>query len=196
MKRPARKASADGALSLRSSRPSVQSESASEIRVHSRDSRAEKFVSSYSELGEIFGLHRASFPRLLKRSRADGLDCPVPKDNGRHDVAAWRRFFEEHPEIRRRAAEGTLVALDEAIKEEKLRDWQRHNDVEDGKYLLKEDVDAWLVERIQLLRDRIASRWKNELAPKLAGKTAAEILARMEPEIAALCDILRELNSR
>src|SRR4051794_33358285 len=40
------------------------------------------FVRNYSELGKIFGLHRASFPRIMRNNP----DAPRPEANGRHSV--------------------------------------------------------------------------------------------------------------
>jgi hypothetical protein len=54
-----------------------------------------EFVGSYEELGAMFGPHRASFPRF----RRDYPDAPRAASNGKHSVAAWRKFFSEHPQL-------------------------------------------------------------------------------------------------
>src|SRR5215211_6538989 len=62
-----------------------------------------EWVGSYSKLGDIVGLHRASFPRLIRDHKGDPL-LPRPRDNGDHSVSAWRRFLAAHPEIQCKSA--------------------------------------------------------------------------------------------
>lgn len=150
-----------------------------------------RWVSSYEQLGVIFGMHRASFPRLTKRLKAVGIEAPEPRANGDHDVEAWDRFFAENPEIKRQAAEGTKNALAEAIDEEKLRKLKFDNDQRDGLYILKAEVEAWLRNKVQLVRDRLVAKLKQELPGKLEGLRASEIAAKMDQEISDLVALLR-----
>lgn len=185
--------SAPASSSNKSSPQSDQAPTPTSVGVTAADSAAAapKWVSSYEQLGEIFGLHRASFPRLVKRLKAVGIDAPEPRANGDHDVDGWRQFFEEHPEIKRQAAEGTKNALEEAIQEEKLRSLRFDNDLKEGRYLWKSQVEAWVVDRAQQLQDRLKTKLKNELPPKLVGQTAEQIAVKMDRLIPDLIGILR-----
>ena len=150
-----------------------------------------RWVSSYEALGKIFGLHRVSFSRLTARLKAIGVPFPTPRANGDHDVEAWRAFFDEHPDIRRQAEEGKGAALDESIKEEKLRGLKFKNDVEDGLYLLKAEVEEWVRNKVQQLRDKLSAKLKQELPAKLEGLRAVEIASKMDRVISDLCAVLQ-----
>lgn len=153
------------------------------------EAKAVEWVSSYAHLGEIVGLHRASFPRI----RRDKPDAPKPRDNGDHSVSAWRAFLAAHPDIQCRS-EASWPGKSE-LEIEKLKQQCRRirfeNDLREDLYLLKSDVDGWLVETIEAIKAKLAAKLLNELPPKLEGLRAAEIAAKLEPIIAEICELLR-----
>lgn len=154
---------------------------------------APKFVNSYEELSAIFGPHRASFPRF----RRDYKDAPKPKANGKHSVDAWKKFFERHPECLVKTSSSVSGPEKSKLEAEKVREQVRklkiENDIREGLYLPRSEVEAWLMDRVQQLRDRLTAKLKNELPPKLVGRNAGEIAAKMEREIGSLCKILQGL---
>lgn len=153
-----------------------------------------EWVSSYERLGLAVGLHRASFPRI----RRDKPDAPKPRANGDHSVNAWREFLTAHPEIQCRS-EASAPAKSE-LELEKLKQQCRRikfeNDVSEDLYLLKSDVDGWLVETIETIKAKLPAKLLNELPPKLEGLRAAEIAAKLEPIIAEICDLLRFVHAK
>src|SRR5881396_996619 len=92
-----------------------------------------KWVKSFSELGQIVGRHHHSFSRWARRHR----DAPKPRQNGDHCVAAWREFFERHPEIKLEAPESSGARA--ILEMEKLRQQTRRialaNDVTEKKLI-------------------------------------------------------------
>lgn len=153
-----------------------------------------EWVSSYEQLGKIVGLHRASFPRIRK----DKPDAPKPRANGDHSVSAWRAFLAAHPEIecRSEAAAPAKSELEIDKLTEQCRRLKFENDREAGLYLLKSDVDGWLVETIETIKAKLSAKLLNELPPKIEGLRAAEIAAKLEPIIAEICDLLRFVHAK
>jgi hypothetical protein len=157
-----------------------------------RPTNASEWVSSYAQLGKIVGLHRASFPRI----RRDNPDAPKPRDNGDHSVSAWRAWLEAHTEIQCRSE--ASAPSKSKLEEEKLRQQCRRlkfeNDRAAGLYLLKSDVDGWLMETVEKLKAKLSAKLLNELPPKLEGLRAAEIAAKIEPIIAEIVQLLRYVH--
>ena len=153
-----------------------------------------EWVSSYERLGLAVGLHRASFPRI----RRDKPDAPKPRANGDHSVNAWREFLAVHPEIQCRSAASAPVKSE--LELEKLKQQCRRikfdNDLSEGLYLLRSDVDGWVVETVETIKAKLPAKLLNELPPKLEGLRAAEIAAKLEPIIAEICDLLRFIHAK
>jgi hypothetical protein len=151
------------------------------------------WVRSYSDLSRLFGPHRASFPRFRKQFPSD---CPKPRANGDHSVAAWRAFFAVHPELTGKSDQAlagpAAHELKESILREELRKIHFENDVAENLYLLKSHVDAWLVDICEKIKAVLTNKLRNELPPKIEGLRAAEIAAKMDPVIAEIVSLLRK----
>lgn len=124
------------------------------------------FVSSYEKLGEIFGLHCKSFPRII---RAHPSDTPRPQANGRHSVAAWKQFFETHPEIKRTlgGAGPELIELQLESLRQKNRALIFDNDVADGKYTRNEPITAAIAQLGGDIRNLLRQKLENEYPAKV-----------------------------
>lgn len=59
-------------------------------------------------------------------------------------------------------------------------------------WILKSDVDSWMVETAEQIKAILRNRLKNELPPKLEGLRAPEIAAKMDWLIAEIVDLIRE----
>ncbi len=164
----------------------------------------DEWVGSYEKLGTIVGLHRASFPRIIKDHEGDPL-LPVPRANGDHSLSAWRKFLAAHPEIKCKsggtdAAAGDIEGEDgrpskSQLEYEKLyqqcRELTRIGDEKAGLLIPKAEVEAWLTSAIEAIKTLLRNKLKNELPPKLEGLRAPEIAAKMDDVIAAVCRELR-----
>lgn len=125
-----------------------------------------RFVSSYEKLGEIFGLHCKSFPRII-RSHKD--EAPRAEANGRHNVAAWRKFFEAHPEIKRTVsgASHELLAIQLEQSREKLRQIKFDNDVAADLYTLNTEITAAISQLGGDIRNLLRQKLENEYPAKV-----------------------------
>ena len=190
-----RKAAAGKTLSEREQREiSRFAETGSEPGTAPTTPAQTEWVSSYEQLGRILGLHRASFPRI----RRDKPDAPKPRANGDHNVNAWREFLAAHPEIQCRSEASGPAKSDLEIEKlkEQCRRLKFENDREAGLYLLKSEVNDWLIETIETIKAKLPAKLLNELPPKLEGLRAAEIAAKLEPIIAEICALLRFVHAK
>jgi hypothetical protein len=165
-----------------------------------------EWVQSYAELGKIVGLHRASFPRIKR----DNPDAPTARDNGGHDVKAWIKFLEGHPEIQCKspasAEEGKDQGLGSSLalpgeksksqlEREKLEEqvWRIRfdNQAEAKLYLLKEDVIAWQNEAMAHVTEVLTRRLENELPPHLVGKSPEQMRVKIRAAITESCVLLK-----
>jgi hypothetical protein len=124
---------------------------------------AEEWVSSYEKLGKILGLHRASFPRIVKQYP----EAPRPRANGEHHVPAWQAFLKEHPDIECRS--GPASTLKDALDQEKLRALKRENDAADG-LLVNKDLVIDSNRRVAAALKNILRKLLNEMPGAVAGK--------------------------
>ena len=81
------------------------------------------------------------------------------------------------------------------IEAEKARGAKWKNDLNDGLYIRRAEVDAWQIETIEKIKALLPAKLLNELPPKLEGLRAAEIAARLEPLIPELCALLRWVHN-
>lgn len=134
-------------------------------------STLDEFVSSYEDLGRIFGPHRASFPRF----RREFPDCPEPRADGRHPVADWRAFFERHPELLRRASSpeaalaGDKLALETERLREQVRDLKIGNDIRAGAYAPRAQLAQELVTLATEQKTMLRQKLENEYPALLPG---------------------------
>lgn len=156
----------------------------------SKKTTGEEWVSD-ERLGEIFGPHRASFPRWRK----EFADAPRPRANGGHSVSQWKEFFGRHPELLERSGmsgAAKALKLKEEILEEELRDLRRDNDEADGLLLDRAETEAWLVARLAQVNELLRTEFRNELV-KWEGLKGTEIWARSEGFIRRICGLLQGL---
>lgn len=156
-----------------------------------------EWAGSYEALGKIVGLHRASFPRLI-RDHKDHPLLPQARANGDHHVPAWQKFLAA---VGIKCKSGGLTEGNEDkptksdLEWEKLfqqcRELKRVADEKAGLLIPKAEVDAWLTGAIEAIKSILRNKLKNELPPKLEGLRAPEIAAKMEDVIAAVCRELR-----
>lgn len=151
-----------------------------------------EWVRSYKELGEIFHCHHHSFPRWTKKH----LDAPLPRQNGDHSVAAWREFFEQHPEIKLDQSAAEKLELDLRIARSKAEDIEIDLAIKKKEYRKVSEFETWLVDKIEQQKLLLSQKLKNELPPKLVGLRAPEIAGKMEPMIAEICQVLQGLVGR
>lgn len=151
-----------------------------------------RWVSSHEKLGQIFGLHRASFPRIA-RNHADDPFLPKPRANGDHDVEAWRAFFEDHPEIRRteeNSPEKTDLEREKLL--EQIRGIRHENDVREARYvalsILTEQLTTAASEQKGILRDNLEGA--------LPGKLVGMELDQVRIELKAIVDLICERMER
>lgn len=149
----------------------------------------EEWVSSYEALGKLVGLHRASFPRIVKQHP----DAPRARANGDHHVPSWKHFLAAHPEIDCRS--GTLPAsTKEEIDQEKLRKIRFQNDREEKAYIRAAEFEAWLLDTIEKIKGLLRKHLKNELPAKWEGLRAAEMSAKADQAIADIVNALRWIH--
>jgi len=170
-------------------------------------SLAQEFVTSYAHLGKIFGPHGNSF----KRWKRELKDAPDPLQNGLHSVAAWRGFFSKHPELlnktkgaseRPAAGPQENAGDDENLTESEYRrrktreQWLRMKQEREKNaelYYLRSDVDAWIRDRIEKVKQVLQNSLKNVLPPRLEGLTATAMMPKMDPVIAEVIAAFRNL---
>lgn len=133
-----------------------------------------EWVSSDQKLGELFGHHRASFPRWRRKYP----DAPRPRANGEHSVPAWRDWFEKHPEVR---TENPGEEREELLLEQLRQKCRRitfDNDLREGAYVHKEvladHLGRFAGEATAILRQKL----ENEFPATLEGLKPAQIRER------------------
>jgi hypothetical protein len=144
---------------------------------------------SRERLAQELGCHPNSIPRFT----TEHPDAPQDKRaNGTFNLPAWRTWKTNHPEIEFKKEHALAGSL---LKDEKLREQVRaikfNQDVAEGLYLKKSEVEAWMVGALERLKYILTIKLRNEYPPKLEGLRAAEISEKMEPLIAELLEILR-----
>jgi len=156
---------------------------------------APEWVSSYEKLGEIFGLHRASFPRLIRDHKEDPF-LPKPRANGDHNVEAWRQFFDDHPEIRRSAAADDNPQKSDLEREkllEQIRGIRFSNDLKDARYIslliLVEQLTTVGTEQKGILRDNL----EGALPAKLVGMELEQIRFELKTTVDLICERMARL---
>jgi len=78
------------------------------------------------------------------------------------------------------------------IEEERLRGLKWDNDLKDRLYVKRGEVEAWITDLAEKIKNVLRKKLRNELPPKLEGLRAAEISAKMEGEvIGPICRLLR-----
>lgn len=151
-----------------------------------------QWVSSDHKLSQIFGPHRASFPRF----RRQHPDAPKPRPNGDHNVNAWRTFFAAHPDLLGKAEQKKAISsgeVREAIEAEKLRERKFKNDQREGKYLPKEATLAALRDLAELLKANLRTALEDELPPLLQNQPAPIIRTHMKELVDRLCREFQEV---
>lgn len=149
-----------------------------------------EWVSSYEQLGEVLGCHRASFPRW----RRSYSDCPKARQDGCHSVAAWRTFFAAHPEIR---GAGDITLEMQRLELEDMRQTVRGaifaNDEREGFYtknaIAVPEITKAVTEAKRLLRQKL----EFELPTMTANKSLEEVRARNRAALDEICPTLGAL---
>lgn len=146
------------------------------------------WVSSDAKLGEIFKHHRASFPRWRK----EFPDAPRPRDNGDHNVAQWKKFFEAHPEIRSDAGPASKAMVQEEILREQCRRIKFNNDVAEKKFILLDRATSDVTGLAESLKATLRTKLEDELPPLLAGLPAPAIRVQMKKVNDELCRMMED----
>ena len=156
-----------------------------------RNTQHEDWVSSDAKLSQLFGPHRASFPRFRKQY----ADAPRPRPNGDHSTSAWRAFFASHPEALDKAGQDkTLSRLEtkDAIEAEKLREKKFNNDLKEGLYLPKAETAAALRDLGELQKSTMRTALEDDLPPVIQNQPAAAIRVHMKELVDRLCRQFQE----
>lgn len=138
-----------------------------EVALAAPDPTRPEWVASYEELGRWLGFHRASFPRL-RRAHAD---CPAPRANGDHSLAAWTAWLDSHPAVRARSEEPepTRAALELERIREQARKLRIANDITEGRYVLRGDIARALSGLATGQRALLRQKLENEFPALLSG---------------------------
>lgn len=78
------------------------------------------------------------------------------------------------------------------VLQKKIEEMVWEQDQKRNLWILKSDVDSWMVETAEQIKAILRNRLKNELPPKLEGLRAPEIAAKMDSLIAEIVDLIRE----
>lgn len=118
--------------------------------------------------------------------------CPHIDDHGRVTIAPFREWMKEH--WKQTPVEGELVTKKQAeimrlLKQ--CRDMDFNFDVKAGRYLLKADVESWLVNKIEFIKSVLNQKLCNELPPHLEGLRAPEISLKMKTAMTPIVEALR-----
>jgi hypothetical protein len=151
----------------------------------------EIWVSSYEKLGAIFGLHRASFPRINR----DHPDAPSARQNGDHHVPSWRLFFADHPDIRRQEeAPPEETDIKKQILLQELRELVHLNDVREGKYVLVtflvDKLTAVATEQKSILREQCEGALPSRIA---GGLNADDVRTELRRVVDDICNRMGRL---
>ena len=167
-----------------------------EAKVHRRRKRRQSpeaklaalvWVSSDERLGQIFGHHRASFPRW----RREYPDAPKPRANGDHNVEAWREWFAKHSELKSHPS-GEKLALEIERLRLQCDRIKFENDVREGKFLSADYVTRLVSELATLLNATLRTKLEDELPPIIAGLPAPAIRIEMKKVHDEICRMMQE----
>ena len=148
----------------------------------------QEWVYGWERVAAVLGHHPHSFPRWVRKYP----DAPRPRQNGQHNLPAWRVFLDAHKEIRS-DDDADLAGLRLELEREKVRELKRLNDEQDGLLWPSARVLAW-ASRLGSKVHELCQRRHQELGSKCEGLRAAQISAHIASSDAKLLELFNGLK--
>lgn len=146
--------------------------------------KTKAFAKNHSELAREIGESRQWVALAAKRDGA-----PVPRDDGRHDIAAWKTFRDQTKE--NAADSPDMLELKRLIAAEDLRKKKAFNDENDGRVTDTEKLAREAGPTLSTFKDLLYHKIGQEMPIACAGvdvptarlignRIAGELLAKMQ----------------
>ena len=146
-----------------------------------------EWPASRCALAKELGCHPNSISRWNKEFKGEP-DLPTRHNGGRDtggrwNLAAWKKFAANRnlTLVQDDLALESITAIKRKQEIEKLTRFKRENKVAEAQLFSLDEVRGWLARKGAILSALIHQRLTLEAPVKLAGLTALEIAARMEP---------------
>lgn len=155
-----------------------------------------EWVGSREVLSKAIGCHPNSIPRWLKQFAEDEDAARLKRANGDYHVPTWRKLLEKYAINIAAAAEQdaggmSMLEIKRLQEIEKLDALRRSRARDEGKTYDAGDVSTWIASKADHIKQVLTQRLRNELPPKLAGLTAAEIGHRLDAVINEIIEAMR-----
>lgn len=155
-----------------------------------------EWVGSREALAKEIGCHPNSIPRWLKQFAADPDAPRLKRANGDYHVPTWRAVLEKYAvniaaAAEQDAGEMSMSEIKRLQEIEKLDALRRARARDEGCTYDAGAVSTWIASKADHIKQVLTQRLRNELPPKLAGLTAAEIGHRLDSVINEVIQAMR-----
>jgi len=153
-------------------------------------------VGSREALAKELGCHPNSIPRWLKQFATDEDAPRLKRANGDYHVPTWRKLLEKYAiniaaAAEQDAGEMSMHEIKRLQEIEKLDALRRARARDEGRTYDATAVSTWIATKADQIKQVLTQRLRNELPPKLAGLTAAEIGHRLDAVINEIINAMR-----